>query len=173
MDGFKIVQQFFANMHCSKCQAKFKPEGISLLREENNFFVVKIICTECDQPVGIAIVGIKSRSETEKLLADKKAKAQEIPAGPPPINYDDVIEAHKFFSNLGPDWTKHIKNKIEISLPGDDEVIEVETTVEHEEEIIELDEEDYDIFDYDDLDDFDEDDMDFIDEVDDEKTDEE
>ncbi len=99
-------------MHCSKCNSSFKPEGISLLREEENFYVVKIVCTECEQPVGIAIVGIKSHQKEEDQTPELTHEVQ-LPDDneSPPITYDEVIDAHKFFSSLGPDWMKHLQQR--------------------------------------------------------------
>ncbi|MEW5821037.1 MAG: hypothetical protein AB1782_12670 [Cyanobacteriota bacterium] len=110
MEGLEAVKNFFSSMHCSKCHNLLKPDGITLLREESNFYVVKIICIDCNQPVGLAIVGIQPREPKEYTIE----KEDYIEKGPdnnaPPITYDDVIDAHQFFSNLGSDWSKHINN---------------------------------------------------------------
>lgn len=110
MEGFEAVQNFFCSMHCSKCQNLLKPDGITILREENNFYVVKIVCIDCNQPVGLAIVGIASKDADETYKQNTKQMVGSVTAPkPPPIDYDEVIEAHKFFSNLGSDWSKHIQ----------------------------------------------------------------
>lgn len=133
MDAFEIVQDFFCSMHCSSCNKLFKPDAIKLLKQEYNFLVVKITCTECDQPVGLAIVGVQPRYDIKQDTWGKEIPASythptsEEPVKikePLPITYDDVVEAHKFFSTLGPDWMKYIKDRdikdqIENSLEND------------------------------------------------------
>ena len=110
MDSFENVVNFFCNMHCAKCYQTFTPDGIELISQETNFYVVKITCTSCGLSAGIAIVAIRSSCEKDQddeqfeksvweLVNDQKL---------PPINYNDVIDAHNFFSNLGSDWSKHI-----------------------------------------------------------------
>lgn len=112
MENFESVQDFFCKMHCSSCDSNFKPEGITLLKEESGFFIIKIICTECNQSVGIALVGIKERPiidlDDSFLFPDKQDQSSFAAKELAPINYDDVINAHDFFSNLGHDWMKHI-----------------------------------------------------------------
>jgi len=108
MKDFKTVQDFFCNMHCVLCNDTFKPEGITLIKEEDNYFVVNIKCMTCDQPVGIAVVSVVSQPDLEEF-DDEAYTDTDDNKKLPPINYDDVIEAHKFFSNLGSDWTKYLK----------------------------------------------------------------
>ena len=118
MEGFETVQNFFCSMHCSNCHNLLKPDGITLVKEEYNFFVVKIVCVECQQPIGLAIVGV-SKSESEEFIKPKGV--EELPDitsnEPLPISYDEVIDAHHFFSNLGSDWSKHLQNRnIDLSM---------------------------------------------------------
>jgi hypothetical protein len=58
----------------------------------------------------VAIVGTSPRRERCKPRSfgewTKRDKARL--ADKPKITYDDVLSAHQFFDNLGPDWTKHI-----------------------------------------------------------------
>lgn len=109
MKDFELVQNFFCNMHCSKCHSSFEPEGIILLKEESNYFVVKISCVVCKQQVGIAIVGVATKAKFESnFFNELECKEEALESDTPPITYDDVIEAHHFFSNLGSDWMSHI-----------------------------------------------------------------
>lgn len=111
MEGFDLIQEFFCTMHCSKCQSPFTPDGITLVREESNYYVVKIMCTECNQPVGIAIVGLGPKLRERSKASEGETKSYSTPKKEyAPITYDDVIDAHDFFSNLGSDWTKHIQD---------------------------------------------------------------
>lgn len=119
MEGFESVQEFFCSMHCSRCHELLKPAGISLIREEDQFFVVKISCIDCNQPVGLAIVGISPHEVSTEKLLPAPAKDKSINPQPelPPIGYDEVIEAHKFFSSLGPDWMKHLTKHHNVEVP--------------------------------------------------------
>ncbi len=121
MEGFETVQNFFCSMHCSNCNNYLKPDGITLVKEENNFFVVKIVCVDCDQPIGLAIVGVSNK---EDFIKPKGAEVQPVVTKdePPPITYDEVIDAHQFFSNLGSDWSKHLQNSaIDLSVDESEE----------------------------------------------------
>lgn len=113
MENFELVQDFFCKMHCSNCKSHFKPDGIKLLKEESGYYIIRLTCIECNQPVGIAIVGIKEPplidANDPPLLTDHLMKKGNQEEEPPPISYNDVINAHKFFSNLSSDWSKHIK----------------------------------------------------------------
>ena len=109
MEGFEAIQNFFCSMHCSECNNLLKPDGITLLKEEHNYFIVKITCVKCNQPVGLAIVGVEQHSSQIENHADQVTEEKVTnKTDAPSITYDDVIEAHHFFNNLGPDWMKHI-----------------------------------------------------------------
>ncbi|HSA07730.1 MAG TPA: hypothetical protein P5556_11195 [Candidatus Gastranaerophilales bacterium] len=110
MDNFKIIQNFFENLKCSECDNYFKKESVELVRREENNVVVRIKCSYCNKNLGLAILGM-DMGEYKKSL--KFQNDQEISFLSPqipddPINYDDVEEAHRFFSGLGADWLKHL-----------------------------------------------------------------
>lgn len=119
MEGFEAIQNFFCSMHCSECNTLLKPDGITLLKEENNYFIVKITCTKCNQPVGLAIVGIEQHTSHLENPSNKITEEKDS-LQTPSITYDDVIDAHHFFSNLGSDWMKHIKTSDKIDHALDD-----------------------------------------------------
>ncbi len=72
--------------------------------------VVKVGCSNCGKPLGVAIVG------TNTVLHDARAdfpgdwtkKDIKRLADMPKITYDDVLSAHQFFEDLGADWSKHL-----------------------------------------------------------------
>lgn len=109
MKDFKTVQEFFCNLHCVMCNSTFQPDGITLIKEEENYFVVNIKCMKCNQPVGIAVVSIVNQIDLHDIMK-KGIPEININDELPPITCDDVIAAHKFFSSLGPDWMKHLKD---------------------------------------------------------------
>ena len=62
MKNFAVVQEHFRKLRCAHCQQAFTPEGVKLLREEKDYWVVRVHCTSCQQPAGVAIVGVEYES---------------------------------------------------------------------------------------------------------------
>ncbi len=106
MDKIKI-KQLFADLCCSNCKSDFTEESIQILREEQGLFVIQIVCTKCNKSFGLAFLGLDSINLKSDEAEDSDLKLQ-IQEGPPPINTDDVIEAHKFIASLDSDWSKYI-----------------------------------------------------------------
>lgn len=100
MDTEYYVKMIFSKMTCSQCGTNFGDDCIDILRIEDNCAIVRIFCTTCNKNYGIAIIGIERLGEADL--------PEYVDDGAEPISYDDVIDAHKFISNLGPDWTKYI-----------------------------------------------------------------
>jgi len=111
MEYLEFISEFFAHVKCSNCHEFFKPDSIHLVRQEINNVVVKIECSHCGKNLGLAILGI-DRAEYKNSLKFLDSNSSDIPVSQDdpkdPINYDDVIEAHHFFSALGDDWVKHL-----------------------------------------------------------------
>lgn len=113
MDSFSIIQNFFARMRCHFCTAYLSPEGIELLREDKGVFIVNIHCTECAQQMGVAMVGLEGAEIAGgpiQVYEDPELTEEEMErlATYQPIGFDDVLDAHTFFTNLGADWHKHL-----------------------------------------------------------------
>lgn len=113
MDRIKI-KQLFSGMCCSKCGHDFEDKSIKILREEDGLFVIQLVCQECKKSFGIAFLGLESITLKNNNHKEEELQLQ-IQDGPPPIDFDDVIDAHKFIRNLDEDWSKYIpedlKNK--------------------------------------------------------------
>jgi hypothetical protein len=101
---------------------------VKLLREEKDYWVVRVHCTACQQPAGVAIVGVEYEGgEAKEVPAQAAAAApatinrgrgifssrreEERFSDLPPISPDEVIDAHGFFTNLGEDWMKHLPKR--------------------------------------------------------------
>ena len=101
----KDMNKLFANLCCSACGADFTEESITVLRQEDEFSVLQIVCSKCKKSFGIAFLG-------ESNFAVKNPKdedlAFELQEGPDAISSDDVIDAHRFIKGLGADWKKHL-----------------------------------------------------------------
>ncbi len=118
MNNFNLIQEHFTQLHCSNCDLSFTKESIDLIREEKDYWVVKVCCTNCNHSPGFAIVGIESmtnnvHNETINLSIknsiDDYIFDESVFKHQPQITEDEVIDAHNFIKNLGDDWMKYIK----------------------------------------------------------------
>lgn len=130
MKNFSVVQEHFRKLRCAHCQESFQPEGVKLLREEKDYWVVRVHCVACQQPAGVAIVGVeyeggetagapieRSDRETATATAPQRVrgifssrKEEEKFSKLEPINNDELLDAHNFIANLGSDWMRHLPN---------------------------------------------------------------
>ncbi|MDD3237718.1 MAG: hypothetical protein PHV37_06430 [Candidatus Gastranaerophilales bacterium] len=106
MDKLKI-KRLFSGLCCSNCKSDFDEDSIKIMREEDNLYVVQIVCRHCKKAFGLAFLGLESIDLKPEKIKDSDLKL-EILEGPAPISYDDVIDAHKFIKNMDTDWEKHI-----------------------------------------------------------------
>lgn len=127
MKNFSVVQEHFRKLRCAHCNEAFTPEGVKLLREEKDYWVVRVHCTACNQPAGVAIVGVEYESSDVTAPAEASREAavgstrvrgifssrreEEKFAGMPPISQDEVLDAHSFFTGLGSDWMSQLPKK--------------------------------------------------------------
>ena len=71
---------------------------------------MQIVCQNCGKSFGIALLGgCEEKIDNNTALSDAALQIQE---GPDAICYDDVIDAHNFFSNLEDDWQKYIPENL-------------------------------------------------------------
>ena len=106
----KIVKMLFSDMCCSECKADFTEDSVFVLRKEKNLTVLQIVCQNCGKSFGIALLG-GCEEKIDKNTTLSKAALQ-IQEGPDAICYDDVIDAHNFFSSLEDDWQKYIPENL-------------------------------------------------------------
>lgn len=129
MKNFSVVQEHFRKLRCAHCNEAFTPEGVKLLREEKDYWVVRVHCTTCNQPAGVAIVGVEYESADASAPSSEPAREaaaagqsrvrgifssrreEEKFSSLPPISPDDVIDAHRFFNELGSDWMSRLPKK--------------------------------------------------------------
>ena len=120
MKNFAAVAEHFRKLRCAHCQSAFTPDGLKLLREEKDYWVVRVTCMACHEPSGVAVVGVEydgvaPTAEAPVPVAPKRvggifASRKEADKFDTlaPINSDDVVDAHQFFQNLGSDWMRHL-----------------------------------------------------------------
>jgi len=118
-DNFAAIAHYFQQRTCKNCEQPYSPEGIEFLREEPGVIVVKVGCSMCGRPLGIALVGMNNmapqltpkqplaKAEPQLPREWSKRDAERL-AEKPPINYDDVLAAHQFFASLGADWSRKL-----------------------------------------------------------------
>lgn len=129
MKNFAMAQEQFRKMKCAHCQATFSPEGVKLLREEKDYWVVRVHCLSCNQPAGVAIVGVEYEGAQPLVKGNRKNDApEERPIDRvgavfntkkeaekfdtlAPIGTNEVLDAHSFFRELGSDWMKHLPKR--------------------------------------------------------------
>jgi hypothetical protein len=85
MESFPFVQQFFTTLQCPHCGAHLQEQGISLIKEENDVFLVHLDCGICESHVGVAMVGVEtvqagnaSASNRKTSLSDALASVMEL-----------------------------------------------------------------------------------------------
>ena len=105
----KIINTLFSDMCCSECRADFTEESVKIMREEKDIYVVQITCEKCGKSFGIALFGNCAEKDKKYSHDDLTLHVQE---GPEVINFDDVLDAHKFIQNLDDDWAKHIPENL-------------------------------------------------------------
>ena len=109
----KLLNMLFSDMCCSECKSDFNEDSVFVLRQEKNLKVLQIVCQNCGKSFGIALLGGCDEKESSKSKDDIALQIQD---GPDAIGYDDVLDAHNFFSNLDDDWQKYIPDDLKKQL---------------------------------------------------------
>ena len=97
----KKIKKLFSNLCCSHWKNSFDENSITIKRVEEGLTVVGLQCQHCGKNFGVAFLGINN-------FDVKSSEPLEVQEGPEPINYNDVIDAHRFIKNLDADWQKHL-----------------------------------------------------------------
>lgn len=103
----KKLKALFSNLCCSVCKSEFDDDSIEIKRQEQGLIVTHLTCRHCGKNFGVAFVGINNIEV--KNSDDLPLVVQE---GPEPINYDDVIDAHRFIRNLDEHWQDNLPKNI-------------------------------------------------------------
>jgi len=112
MDYYNFISDFFLHVKCNKCNQFFKEDCIEFVRKEDNSLVLRITCSTCGHNLGLVIFGIDKGEYKKSLKFTESSEDREIPVSinteNDPISYDDVIQAHDFFTSLEDDWAKYL-----------------------------------------------------------------
>src|SRR5574344_721457 len=99
----KNLKKMFSNLCCSVCKSDFDEDSIKLVRNEDGLQVVRLVCQKCGKSFGIAFLGLNDNN-----FKNDDDTVFEVQEGPEPIDYDDVIDAHRFIKNLAEHWKDYI-----------------------------------------------------------------
>ena len=110
----EFINMLFSDMCCSLCKSDFTEDSVFILRQENNLKVIQVICQNCGKSFGVALLGDCDVKDTSNI--SQNDAALQIQEGPDAICYDDVIDAHNFFSKLEDDWQKYIPEELKKTL---------------------------------------------------------
>ena len=107
--NFELIRKFFENLKCSCCDNFFSKDSVEPVRKEENNVIVRITCLHCGKNLGLAILGIDTKEYKNSLkFQEADDLPEEMDMSCDPITYEDVAQAHNFFSGLGADWMKHL-----------------------------------------------------------------
>lgn len=84
----KDIKTLFSGLCCSYCKNEFTKNSIKILENESDILLCNLVCERCGKDFGNVIFNFNRKAKQHDEL--------EILEGPPPISYDDVIEAHRF-----------------------------------------------------------------------------
>ena len=99
-DMEKKLRVLFDNLCCSQCKNGFDENSFEIKRDEDGLLVTHLKCQHCGKSFGVAFVGLSNLDVKEPL---------EVQQGPDPIDYDDVIDAHRYIKNLDEHWQDYLK----------------------------------------------------------------
>ncbi len=84
----KDIKSLFSGLCCSRCKNEFTKNSIEILERDCNILLCRLSCEKCGKDFGEIVFNFNRKADSHSPL--------EIIEGPPPISYDDVIEAHRF-----------------------------------------------------------------------------
>lgn len=88
----KDINTLFSRLCCSCCKNEFSKNSIKILEQDCDIILCRLSCAKCGKDFGEVVFNFNRK--------EKKHLPLEIIEGPPPIDYDDVIEAHKFIKDI-------------------------------------------------------------------------
>lgn len=98
-------KKVFPNFKCPNCGDEILSDDIKTVRDEDDGLVVlQFQCKKCSRCFGVAFLGITSEDLSKSISAFDNKEL-------PPINFDDVIDAHKYIKNLDENWSKFLQER--------------------------------------------------------------
>lgn len=87
----KDIKTLFSGLCCSRCKNEFDIDSIKIIESDCDILLCSLSCAKCGKDFGEVVFNFNRGSGSHLPL--------EIVEGPPPIDYDDVINAHKFIKD--------------------------------------------------------------------------
>ena len=110
----KKILKMLNDLCCSDCRSDFDEDSIEIVRQEENLYVVRIICSNCNKSFGLAMMGLNSvkfKDEIKQTKFNDDDLKFRIDMEDAPISYDDVLDAHEYIKNIDEHWQNFIKEK--------------------------------------------------------------
>lgn len=101
-DAFQLVAHYFTQRQCKACNEYFAQNDVELVSQETDALVVRVCCGKCNQPLGIALIGLTKAQPAEQAKPKQRKKMPWWTATDrkrlkdlPPITADDCLEFHQ------------------------------------------------------------------------------
>jgi len=88
----RTINELFKNLCCSRCKNDFARNSLTIREQEGDILICNLKCLICEKDFGDIVLNFNRKSDRHESL--------EIIDGPPPINSDDVIDAHNFIKKM-------------------------------------------------------------------------
>lgn len=87
----KDIKTLFSGLCCSRCKNEFTIDSLKILERDCDILLCSLSCEKCGKDFGEVVFNFNRKSH--------KHTPMNVIEGPPPISYDDVIDAHRFIRN--------------------------------------------------------------------------
>jgi len=84
----KDINTLFSGLCCSHCKNDFTKNSIKILEKEGDILICNLVCEKCGKDFGEVVFNFNRAAEKHTPL--------NILDGPPPVSFDDVIDAHRY-----------------------------------------------------------------------------
>ena len=84
----KDIKTLFSELCCSRCKNEFTKNSIKILERDCDIMLCSLSCEKRGKDYGEVVFNFNRKSDKHLPL--------DIVEGPPPIDFDDVIEAHRY-----------------------------------------------------------------------------
>ncbi len=84
----RVFKNLFSKLCCSQCRNDFDLEDIEIKEHRKDLLICHLECKKCGKDFGDVIFNFNHNLNVHYAL--------DVIDGPPPINADDVLDAHEF-----------------------------------------------------------------------------
>lgn len=91
----KDIATMLIDLCCSRCKNDFEQNDVTFIHKEGAYNVINITCSKCGKDFGtiyLKLTDNTSDNVADIILKDTRDK--------PPINSDDVIDAHEYIKDI-------------------------------------------------------------------------